>query len=163
MSDAANTPPVTSKTIRLALIASLAVNLAVAGLALGAYLHYGPNGRGEVVRDLGFGTYDDALRPQDREALKQAMRAKSGAVKETRAQVTADATAVIAALRATPFDPKALDAALSGQQDHLSARMKLGNDTMRDFLTNLAPQDRLDFAARLEHHLQHGRDAVPPA
>ena len=153
----------TSRTMRWALVASLAVNLAVAGLALGAYLYNGPGGHGEKVRDLGFGPYDDALRAQDRDALRQAMRAKFAALKETRAQLSADTAAVIAALRATPFDADALGTALSGQQEHLSARMKLGNDTMRDFLTNLAPQDRLAFAGRLEDRLKHGHNAPVPA
>ena len=163
MSDASTPPAVTSKTLRWALIGSLGVNLAVAGLAIGAYVHDGPGGHGEMVRDIGFGPYDDALRPEDRDVLKQTMRAKAAAVKETRADLSADATAVIAALRTNPFDPKALDAALAGQQDHLTARIKLGNDTMRDFLTSLPQQERLDFADRLEHHLQHGRDAAVPA
>ena len=154
--------PVTPATnLRRALIASLAVNLAVAGLAVGAFLHGGTDGRTEMVRDLGFGSFDEALRPQDRDVLKQAIRAKSGAVKATRAELATDATAVIATLRTNPFDPSALDAALAGQAAHLSARIKLGNDTLRDFLTSLPAQDRLDFADRLEHHLQHGRDAAP--
>ena len=156
MADAPN------KAMRRALIASLAVNLAVAGLALGAYLHNGPGGHSETVRDLGFGPYDDALRPQDRDALKQAMKAKAAALKETRGQLSADTTVVIAALRATPFDADALGAALAGQQAHLSARMKLGSDTMGDFLAKLPPQDRRAFADRLENRLKRGRDLPAP-
>lgn len=156
-------PAVSSRTVRWALIASLAVNLGVAGMALGAFLHGGPGGRGDMVHDLGFGPYDQALRQQDREALKAAMAAKRGDLQASRAEVAADATAIVASLRAQPFDPAALDAALKGQQDHLAARMKLGSDTLRDYLAALAPQDRLDFADRLEHHLLHGRNPAPTA
>ena len=155
-------PAVSSRGVRWALIASLAVNLAVAGMALGAFLHGGPGGRGDMVHDLGFGPYDQALRPQDRAALKAAMGAKAGDLRASRNEVAQDALAIVAALRAQPFDAATLDAALIQQQNHLGARMKLGNDALHDFLTGLSQQDRLDFADRLEHHLQHGRDAPPP-
>lgn len=139
------------------LVASLAVNLGVAGLALGVWFHGGPGGRGPMVRDPGFGPYDDALRPQDRDALRTAIRGKLGDLATSRQQMAADITAVLATLRADPFDPVALDAALAAQQAHLSARMKIGNDTMRDFLTGLPQADRLAFADRLEAHLKRGR------
>jgi uncharacterized membrane protein len=165
MTDNPNIPPgrasVSSRGVRWALIASLAVNLGVAGMALGAFLHGGPGGR-DAVHDLGFGPYDQALRPQDRQALKAAMGAKAQDLQASRAEVAQDAAAIIAALRAQPFDPAALQVALSGQQNHLNARMKLGGDALRDFLIGLSPQDRLDFAERLERHLLHGRDMPPP-
>jgi uncharacterized membrane protein len=90
------------------------------------------------------------------------MGAKAQDLRASRAEMAQDTAAIIAALRAQPFDPAALGAALSGQQDHLSARMKLGGDALRDFLTGLSQQDRLDFAERLERHLQHGSDVPPP-
>lgn len=155
-------PAVTSKTVRLALIVSLAINLGVAGLAIGAFLHGGRDGRGDMVRDLGFGPYDEALRAQDRTMLKAAMRARAGDLQATRVQVAADTTALLAALRTEPFDLNALDAALAAQQAHLGARMKLGSDTMRDFLASLSQEDRFAFADRMEHHLRHGKDAAPP-
>lgn len=156
------TSPTTGKGLRWALIASLAVNLGVAGMALGAWFHGGPGGREAMVRDLGFGPYDDALRPEDRDALRAAMRGKLGDLVASRRQIAGDVTAVLAALRADPFDAEALDTALAAQQAHLSARMKLGNDTMRDFLAGLSQADRLAFADRLEAHLKRGRGAMPP-
>lgn len=155
-------PSVSTRGLRWALVASLAVNLAVAGMAVGAFLHGGPGGRGDMVRDLGFGPFDQALRPQDRQALKAALGARSGALRAARVEAGQDATAIVSALRTQPFDPAALDAALTGQHTHLSARMKLGSEVLRDFLTGLAPQDRLDFADRMERHLLHGRDTPAP-
>ncbi len=157
-------PAVSRRGVRWALIVSLAVNLGVAGMALGAFLHDGPGRRGDMIHDLGFGPFDQALRPQDRDALKAAMGAKAGDLRASRAEVAQDAVAIVAALRLQPFDPSALDAALTGQQSHLSARMKLGGAALRDFLTGLSQQDRLDFADRMERHMLHGRDAarLPP-
>ncbi len=160
MSDVSTRMP--SRAVRWTLIASLAVNLAVAGMAVGAFLHGGPGGRGDMVRDLGFGPFDEALRPQDRSALKVALRGKMGDLRATREQLAADTAAIIAALRAAPFEAAALEAALSAQQDHLAARMKLGSQSLRDFFAALSEQDRRDFADRLEHRLKHADEAPPP-
>lgn len=161
MTDMLNTrPTVTSKGVRWALIASLAVNLGVAGMAVGAFFHGGPGGRG-MVHDLGFGPFDMALRPEDRAALKAAMGAKAGDLTASRGEVAADVTAIVAALRSEPFDTAVLNAALAAQQGHLAARMKLGSDALQEFLAALPAQDRLDFADRLEQRLLHGREAAP--
>lgn len=144
------------KAMRWVLIGSLAVNLAVVGLVVGAYLHDGSGGR-DMVRDMGFGPYDAALRPEDRDTLKSLLRGKSGALKATHGEAADDVRLVLAALRADPFDPAALEASFATQQDHLTARMKLGTQTIRDFLINLPAQDRLAFADRLEQRLLHGK------
>lgn len=161
MNDTPNTemvaPGTGSKWTRRIMIASLAVNLGIAGLALGAFLHSGPGGPGDMVRDLGFGPYDAVLRPEDRMALRSALRAKTGDLRAVRGEFVTDANAILAALRADPFDPAALDVAMTAQRDHFAARMTLGSQTMRDYLAGLAPKDRLDFADRLEQRLLHGR------
>ncbi len=143
------------KTLRWVLVASLALNLAVGGMMLGAFLRGGPDGR-DGLRDMGFGPYDAALLPQDRDTLRKALRQKAGDLKTNRAMAGADLVAVVTTLRASPFDPAALAAAMTAQQDHLSARMELGTEAMRAFLISLSPQERLDFADRLEDRLNHG-------
>lgn len=149
-----------SKILRWALVLSLALNLAVGGMMLGAVLKGGPGGH-DMVRDMGFGPYDAALRPQDRDALRAALRQKSGDLKANLAKGTSDLLGVVTSLRATPFDPAALVAAMTIQQDHLSDRMRLGTQTMQDFLINLSQQDRLAFADRLEDRLRHGPKDPP--
>lgn len=168
MNDTSNTelaaPGTGSKWTRRIMIASLAINLGVAGLALGAFLHGGPGGTGDMARDPGFGPYDAVLRPEDRMALRSALRAKTGDLRAVRGEFITDAQAILAALRAQPFDPAALVVAMSAQRDHFSARMTLGSQTMGDYLVGLSPKDRLDFADRLEQRLLHGRrggDASP--
>ncbi len=155
MSDIAKIPQ--SKWTRWVLIASLGLNLVVAGLGLGAFIHGGPGRAGDML-DLGFGPFDNSLRPEDRDAVKAAMRAKSGALSAARAAMVADSVAVLAALRTNPFDATALRTALASQEDHLNARLKLGTDTIGDYLAALTEKDRLEFADRLEHHLRHGKE-----
>lgn len=165
MSQEAKAPPA-GRALRWVLIVSLAVNLAVAGLALGAFLRGGPGPR-DMGRNLGFGPYDAALQSGDRESLRAAMRARMGDLGRARTEAQADMQAVLAALRADPFVPEALERALGDQNAHLAARMRLGSDVMRDFLAGLSPQDRKAFADRLEARMKHGRAAgdhpPPPA
>ncbi len=150
------------KALRYVLVASLALNLAVGGMLLGSVLRGGPEGR-DMARDMGFGPYDSALRPEDRDTLRTALRQKSRDLKANRALAGADLVAVVSSLRATPFDPADLAAAMTAQQDHLAARMKFGTDAMHDFLVSLTPQERLDFADRLEDRLLHGpKDPADP-
>jgi len=151
-----------SKTLRWALVVSLALNLGVGGMMLGAVIKGGPGGH-DMVRDMGFGPYDAALRPQDRDTLRAAMRQRSGDLKANLAMGAADLLAVVTSLRATPFDPAALGAAMTRQQDHLSTRMQLGTQAMQDFLISLTAQERLDFADRLEDRLRRGpKDTAGP-
>ena len=165
MTQSPDTAPVaaTPKALRWVLVASLALNFAVGGVMLGNVLRGGPGGR-DMMRDMGFGPYDAALRPQDRDTLRAALRHKSSDLKATRAIAGADLLGVVTSLRATPFDPAALGAAMTAQQDHLAARMQFGTDAMRDFLISLSPQERLAFADRLEERLRHDPkdDAADP-
>lgn len=157
MSEVTKAPASKRRALHWVLMASLAVNLAVAGLALGAFVRGGPGGH-DMGRNLGFGPYDAALLPEDRDRLRAAMRAKSGDLRSARAEAVTDMATVLSALRADPFDPAALDQALSQQMDHLSARMRLGSATMRDFLASLSPDERQAFADRLEDRMKRGRD-----
>lgn len=150
-----------SPFLRRALAVSVAINLAVIGLGIGVAVTGGPEGHGGMVRDLGFGTFDEALRPEDRAALRAGLQAHAGDFRATRQQMQTDMATIIAALRATPFDPNALTKAMVAQGDHLTARLSLGRDLMADFMVALPAQDRLDFADRLESRLRHAHDPDP--
>lgn len=139
------------------LVGSLGVNLLVAGLALGAWLH-GPPG----LRDLGFGPFDEAFRMEDRQALRAAVRGRAGDLKAARSQMSADIGGVVAALRAEPFDAEALRSALATQQSHLTARMQIGSEVIGTYLAGLPEADRKAFADRIEAHQKHGKGAEDP-
>ena len=154
-------PPATGRGVRIALAVSLALNLGVAGLAAGAFLHGGP-GKRDMIRDMGFGPFNEALRPEDRDAIRQNLIGHIGDLRNARSEMQADATAILTALRAEPFVPAGLTAALAAQQQHLTDRLKLGSSVIEEFLVNLPTEDRLEFATRLEDHMRYGRDAAKP-
>lgn len=150
-------PP--NRGLKIALAVSVALNLAVAGLVGGIALHGGPGQHGRMmVRDMGFGPFDDALLPEDRDSLRASIQARSGDIRAARQLMQADGLAVLAALKAEPFDPAALGRALDAQADHLGERLEFGSVMIRDYLLALPAEARLAFADRLEQRMRRGRD-----
>ena len=158
------TPPtkMPGRGVRIALAVSLALNLGVAGLVAGLLVEGGPHGPGDMVHDLGFGPFDEALRPQDRDTLRKAMQSRSGDLRAAGKDMRSDAVAILAALRAVPFDKAGLMTALQGQEQNLTTRLQLGSAVLGDFLAGLSDQDRMEFADRYEHHLKRPRGGAPP-
>ena len=148
-----------NRGLKIALAVSVALNLAVAGLVGGIALHGGPGQRGNMmVRDMGFGPFDDALLPEDRDSLRKSIQARFGDIRAARQLMQADGLAVLSALKAEPFDPATLGRALDAQADHLGERLKFGSVMIRDYLLALPSEARLAFADRLEQRMRRGRD-----
>ena len=105
------TPPPGSggpRWIKIALAVSVALNLAVAGLAAGAWLREG-HSRG-MPRDMSFGPFTEALSDADRRELRRALGDRAPGFREARQEMRADLTTLLATLRAEPFDPAAAEA-----------------------------------------------------
>ena len=164
-------PPKSGRRLRIALAISVALNLAIAGLGAGAFLrNHADGGRDDMVRELGFGPFTEALRPEDRRALRQAFLAKAPDVRNIKRQRRADAMAVLDALRAPVFAPETLTEVMAAQQQRMSQQLTLGQEVLRDFLIAMSPDQRAEFAGRLEERLhprghddgQHGKDDDAP-
>jgi uncharacterized membrane protein len=98
-------PAGTRRGLKIALAVSVALNLAVAGLVAGAWVKGGP---GHVMpRDLSFGPFSEALNAEDRRALRKALLDRAPGFRDARKAAQAEFTALLAALRASPFDPAA--------------------------------------------------------
>lgn len=146
------------KGLRIVLALSVALNLAVVGMIAGAALHGGGLMRGrEGVRELGFGPYTEALSPDQRAALRKALFAKVPELRDARQQMRADMTAILAALRAQPFDAAALATLMQSQRQRMEGQLALGQGLMSDLLIALPEPERLSFADRLEDSLSHKR------
>lgn len=150
--------------LRWALAVSVALNLAVAGGMIGAAINVGGIGpRADFARDLGFGPFTEALKPEERDALRKAFFARAPDLRNARRQNWADMAALLAALRAEPFDAAGLTGLLVAQNQRMAGQLALGQALMRDFLIEMDPAARLDFADRLEERLRHRRDRGPDA
>lgn len=144
-------PPARKRSwIRIALAVSLALNLAVAGMAVGAFLRNGgPPGRG----DMGLGPLADALSAQDRRALRKAFVDHFPELRQGREALRAEFDGLLVALRAEPFDPAALDAALSDIARRNTDRLDQGRSVIADYLKTMPDEGRAAFADRLERLL----------
>lgn len=158
-------PPVTSapapaartgRGLRIALGLSLALNLLVLGLVGGAYLHGPPPPRDFDGREMGFGPFAEALRPEDRKALRRAILQRAPELREGREKRRQDMAALLQALRAEPFDPARLETVMDAQQAQLASQLAVGAGVVREYLIGLSAEARLAFADRLEASLTRG-------
>ena len=150
--------PNSGKGLRIALALSVAVNLAVLGLVAGVMLRDGPGMRGAMVRDLGFGPYTEALRPEDRKELRRALFEKAPEIRETRRLMHEDMQALLGLLRAEPFDGAAFRNRMEAQHERMEHQLQLGQNLLQDFLAAMPADERRAFADRLEAGLRHHKD-----
>ncbi|PTE13534.1 periplasmic heavy metal sensor [Pseudogemmobacter blasticus] len=155
----AETPPPapapvrTAGWVKLLLGVSLALNLAVAGLAAGAFLRDGgPPQRRD--RDLGFGPLGEALSHQDRKALRAEFLRSAPELVRGRAEMQADFTALVTVLRAPVLDPAALDSALATIANRNAEMLAKGREVIAGHLKAMSPEARAEFADRLEKALK---------
>lgn len=132
--------------LRLILGISLALNLLVIGLVAGAAWRFGgPEGR-PAPRSLGSALFF-ALPKEDRKALRQ----KSyGSHQDRRARAQKDASDVIAALRASPFDETSLERILQEQAASQQAHHQALQSSWMTRIRTMSEAERLAYADRLE-------------
>lgn len=148
--------PTPGRGLKIAFAISLALNLAIAGLALGAWLRDGGPGRG-MPGDFGFGPFDAALSPEDHQALRAALRGELPAIRAGREAAKAEFDTLIATLRADPFDLAAVNRAMSAIVARNVGRLAKGQELLAARIEAMAPADRLAFADRLEAAMRHRR------
>ncbi|WP_417269462.1 periplasmic heavy metal sensor [Celeribacter sp.] len=170
MSELEQTPPQkgTFHWSRVVLVVSLALNLAVVGMVAGAALRRddGARGDGERVRvmqtrDFGFGPYVGAFEGKDKRELGRAFMEKAGGRVEARKRVEAQFNAVMAALRAEPFDPSAFEAVIVEQQADLAARQEIGARLLAQKVANMTHDERAAYAKRLDEMVKRGPQEPP--
>jgi uncharacterized membrane protein len=151
-----------SKRVKFLLAASLALNLAVAGVVVGAAIK-SHGDRPPSVNDLNYGPFSDALTRDQRKQLRRTFLEGGPSLRDMRAQMRADLENVATALRAEPFDAAAMRAAFDAQNKRISGRVALGQQAMMELILSMSPADRADFADRLERGLNHhGREDGKP-
>lgn len=140
---------------RILLVASLALNLAVIGIVAGTVFTGGHKG-GPQRFDLTVGPLSRAMEPEQRDAVREALRDSGAFERGERSAIRIDTAAMIATLRADEFDETAFRNALARQR----ARLEVAQDAMLDAVTNsvteMTVEDRAAFADRLEEQMRRG-------
>lgn len=137
--------------VKVVLFGSLALNLLVAGLAVGAFLH-GPPNHGGRDRDPAL-PFTRAFDEDQRRDLRRALRNDFETHRGTGPGIVEDYSRALDVLRAEPFDPEALRDLLEAQGARADERRKRGQAILAQALTDLTPEARRAYADRLEQEL----------
>ncbi len=140
------------KWTRYLLVASLGLNIIVAGLVGGAMLRGGPPDHIRRDRDvsvLGLRAYYRALDESSQTELRDAIKAKRTQIKVGRAAFRAHLEALANAISVEPFDPAAVTQVLQSQAGTVSENIRTGHQLLLDRVSAMSPEARQTMAERL--------------
>lgn len=142
--------------MRVLLVVSLALNLLVAGVVVGDVLTEGGGGRGPRPVEMALGPFARAMDAQDRRAILGSLRGNPDLRPLSRDQRAAAFGEILSTLRAEPFDRTRAETALSAQAERVQGLERAVQGALIDRLATMTPDQRADFADRLEAELEHG-------
>ena len=147
-------PPRMKPWLRVLLFASLALNLAFAGIVAGtAFRHGGPDRDRSPRTDRVGVAYIRALSKDDRRAIRDAIRAELPDRDTLRSEMRASLDAILQTLRADPFDPATLAAQFEAQFLIGADIQGTARSLMLERVAAMTPEERRAFADRLEEEL----------
>jgi len=154
MVDRAQTPKRPSCLWRVVLVVSLALNLAVAGIVVGSLVsgRSGPDGPRSF--DLGQGAMTRVLEPAERRQIGRNLRSNR-ALRDMNPRE--GVSAMVAAITADPFDPKALEQVMMQQSERIGSVQTQARAAFLDTITNMTPERRAEFAADLAEEMSKPR------
>ena len=149
----------TKPWVRALLVASLALNLAVAGLAAGwALRHGGDHASHHPSRlDMAGGPLTRALSDADRRAIGRAMRDAWRGRTNNGPNIGESFDALVIDLRAVPFNADRVAAQMRTQRDGFAARFEMGQEVLLTHLAAMSDADRAAYADRLEAQIAEYR------
>ncbi len=145
--------------VRILLVVSLSMNLMVLGVVAGlAHWHRPDSDRGRTPRvDQSGGPLTRALSREDRRTIGKKIWREYRSGRPSRDAIRAEYKAVVAALRADPFDAEVVSGSLDRQFEFASERQRLGQALLMERLHEMSAQERRAFADRLEDGLNRKR------
>ncbi|WP_158585607.1 periplasmic heavy metal sensor [Pseudooceanicola sediminis] len=138
-----------SIAVRVLLFVSLAANLAVAGIVVGAFLKHPPM-EGPPRADRIGGIFSYALTHEDRREIGREMMREIRANRPERGAVKAEFQRILTALRSDPYDSTALRASLQNQLQEAMRRQDIGQKLLVERISQMSRKERMAFADRLE-------------
>lgn len=156
MSETSPSPRETGgRVLRIALILSLTVNLLILGLVLGTLAGRDRDGRRNFA-DIGFYPFIMALPDPQRRELGAELVKRAGDLRQNREALRQEFEALLAALRADPYDPEAVRTSVEAQQTRLAQRQDIGRALLFERLEAMSVADRRAFADALEERMRRG-------
>lgn len=158
-SDGAGRPAAAARAgrgTRIALIASLTLNLVILGVIAGSMIGHHRYRTAGAVRDIGFSPFTGALDREDRAALRGAFMAAMPDARDRRQAARQDFARLADALRAEPWDRAAVSALLQRHGQRTAERLDLGHRLLIERIEAMSLAARAAFADRIEAGLQRG-------
>ncbi|MBY6004603.1 periplasmic heavy metal sensor [Salipiger bermudensis] len=156
----AKTPKMTTG-LRVLLFASLAANLAVAGVVAGLFLTRPDIDRDGPPRGRDFVfPYTHALKEEQRRELGRTLRGQVERQRDTPGDFLDEYRTAIEILRAEPFDPAAFAATLDRQGERAENRQAKGQRLLVDYVAQLTPEERAAYAQRLEDRIREVSEKI---
>ena len=144
--------------LRVLLVVSLAFNLLIVGVAVGAAVKWSKwRGDHPARMEMGIGPLSRALSREDRRAIGQDMRKAFRDGRLNRGAHRAELEGLVGDLRAQPYDPAAVEARLVRHGAVIESRMDLGISLLQQRLVEMSSEERAAFADRLEEGLKKHR------
>jgi uncharacterized membrane protein len=143
--------------MKILLVASLALNLLVAGALIGAALGHDRAEhmeRSEVPREFMRSPFLGALDGEDRRSVGRELMRDEGSLWQNRVELRARFERLLAAIRAEPFDRAAIEAILDEQRAAGARRLELAEEAVLDRLSAMTPPARAAYADRLDRSLR---------
>lgn len=150
-----STPGSAPRWMRIALAVSLALNLLVVGIVVGAITMHGRHDRERrIARDVAAAPFVMALDDADRRAVIDELRSETGSLRENRRLIRARFGALLEALRAESFDRGTVETLLAEQRGAATVRQEVGERIFLDRLERMSAAERAAFADRLERSIR---------
>ncbi|KNG94243.1 periplasmic heavy metal sensor [Pseudaestuariivita atlantica] len=147
----------TALWVRILLFLSLAFNLLVIGLIVGAVTSSGPMERfGRVPADANRTPYVAALDAEDRRGLSRQLRRELRKDRPTVTEWRGSFATALDLLRATPFDAEAFDRHMRTQLDRQAVRVEAGRSALVAYVAEMSEAERAAYATRLEALIERG-------
>ena len=143
--------------MKWALVASLAVNLAVAGMVAGALIKGPP---AAPWPGIALWHYARALPEPYRDDLGRELRAQRGQWMGPREALRDQRRALASALTAEPYVPEAVGEVLAREARLTGELSNRGVELLLDQIERMSPEERAAYAAALREH-RHGRRGPP--
>lgn len=150
--------PRDGRLMRILLVTSLALNLSVVGLAAGWALRHAGDAQPSRL-DMAGGPLTRALSSEDRREIGQKMREAWREADGRRRDLRDNYDALLADLRAVPFDPARVSERMRQHRARFADRFEMGQDVLVTHLSNLSDADRRAYADRLEDRINAYRAA----
>ena len=142
------------RALKLVLVLSLGINLAIGGLALGVWAFDKPRRplSPDAVAFLSF-----ALPKEHRDALREQLVSRRGELRANRAALGDLRRQMIHALQAEPFDITAVEGILQRQREHFLALGELAHSALLERIALLTPEERGIYVQSLKKQARRPR------